>query len=370
MAVGGEIQVNVEDHAERDPVITASSDGSFLVLWNRVGGEFSYGGTLARRFSPVASMVGDTGDNELTGTASADTFEGLGGNDVIAGLSGNDILTGGEGSDRLFGGAGNDTLSAENMIAFDVGATVDYLYGGDGNDIIFSGFGDIVDGGQGFDTVGLSYVGASHGITGDTAILHRGEPLIAGGGTFHSIERFSDIAMTQFDDKMVIGDQKDSATVRGWNGNDHLIGQEMSITMYGGNGNDLLVGSTANDLLYGDDGNDILIGHLGMDSLWGGAGADRFIINQLDVLDRIIDFEHGVDKIDVSDIDADISTAGNQAFTFIGTGNFTGAAGQLRIAFTSSATYMVEGDVNGDGKADLIIDLGFPSALTQGDFLL
>jgi hypothetical protein len=74
----------------------------------------------------------------------------------------------------------------------------------------------IVDGGDGFDTVALSYVGATHGINGDTSILHKGLPLVEGAGTFTNVERFSDIALTAFDDKMVIGDQFEPAVVRSW----------------------------------------------------------------------------------------------------------------------------------------------------------
>jgi Ca2+-binding RTX toxin-like protein len=360
---GGEVRVNSHGSVSTSSV-AALADGTFVVSWTTQSGVF------ARQFWPAASTQADSGNNILFGTSDPETMDGGSGDDRISGFSGNDVLTGGTGSDSLFGGNGNDILSADRHIGFDGRSDVDHIFGEAGNDVIFAGYGDIVDGGEGFDTLNLSYQASPHGITGDTAVLFKGQPLSPGAGTVQNVERFDAIALTPFNDTMVIGDQADPATAYGWDGEDHLIGQEHNVTLYGGNGNDLLVGSTASDHIYGEAGNDTLIGYLGIDHLWGGTGADRFIITHLDVLDRIYDFEHGVDNVDLSDIDADVNTPGDQAFTFIGFNNFTGAAGELRYWLTNSSTYVVEGDVNGDGIADLIIDMGLPSALTQSDFLL
>lgn len=292
------------------------------------------------------------------------------GNDQLRGNSAGNNLTGGTGADTLYGGAGDDILSGDRFASFDNGTTVDKLYGGAGNDFLFSGYGDIVDGGEGFDTVGLSYVGASAGIIGDTSILHQGLELALGGGTFRSVERFADIALTAFADKMVIGDQADPATIRSWDGDDWLIGQNVSVTMFGGNGNDLLVGSRSDDVLYGENGDDQLMGYLGTDELWGGAGADRFFITHINTRARIMDFEHGVDKIDVSGIDANLMTSGDQAFTFLGTANFSGAAGELRLTGSLNGGYELQGDIEGDGLPDFIISLGSVSNVTGVDLLL
>jgi Ca2+-binding RTX toxin-like protein len=305
------------------------------------------------------------------------------GNDVVYGGgnggSGNDTidargyaaahLTGGSGADTLIGGNGDDIISADREFGFDNGLEVDHLSGGAGNDFIFSGYGDIVDGGDGSDTVAVSYVAATHGITGDTADLHRGLALAEGAGTFQNVERFSDIALTAYNDKMVIGDQAEPAVVRSWDGDDYLIGQRVSITMYGGNGNDMLVGSTANDVLYGEDGNDKLLGYLGSDELWGGKGSDTFYFTETGATDRIGDFESGIDKIDLSAIDANTSMAGDQAFAFIGAASFSGHAGEVRVYNAGTTGYFVALDVNGDGAADLSIQLG--SAQPTGtDFIL
>lgn len=351
---------------------TYSLSGTVL---NYSGGSLTISGGVAALTAAAASSGGvelysASGSGSMSGTSGADHFSGTAANDVYFGYDGNDILSGGAGADLLNGGNGNDTLSADREVGFDNFLDVDQIFGGAGDDYIFAGFGDIIDGGAGFDTVGLSYVGASAGINGDTAVLHRGTPLVAGGGTIQNIERFSDIALTQYDDRMVIGDQRDPATVRSWDGNDYLIGQEMSIDMYGGNGNDMLVGGTANDRLFGETGNDILMGHLGTDELWGGSGNDRFLMTNIGARARIMDFEHGTDQIDATSIDANSAAAGDQAFNWIGSAAFSGAAGELRLAGSAAAGYQVNGDVNGDRIADFIIDLGSVSNLTASDFLL
>jgi serralysin len=91
--------------------------------------------------------------------------------------------------------------------------------------------------------------------------------------------------------------------------------------------------------------------------------------------DKILDFD-GDDLIDLRTIDAKTGVSGNNAFTFIGKNDFTGddpfklrdGKGELRFN-DNGATCTVQGDVNGDGKADFEI-LVHKSSLSAGDFLL
>jgi hypothetical protein len=55
-------------------------------------------------------LDGGGGNDNLTGTTSADWILGGIGNDTLAGVGGNDSIEGGDGDDRLTGGAGQDTM--------------------------------------------------------------------------------------------------------------------------------------------------------------------------------------------------------------------------------------------------------------------
>ncbi len=68
----------------------------------------------------------------------------------------------------------------------------------------------------------------------------------------------------------------------------------------GGAGHDVLTGGAGNDVLNGGAGQDVLRDGAGQDSLRGGAGQDIFILDADGVADWIVDFQPGVDLIDLS----------------------------------------------------------------------
>ncbi|MBF4190124.1 M10 family metallopeptidase C-terminal domain-containing protein, partial [Serratia ureilytica] len=82
-----------------------------------------------------------------------------------------------------------------------------------------------------------------------------------------------------------------------------------SRTPSGGSGRDVIIGNDQDNLLAGNAGSDILYGGLGADHLWGGKDANNFTdyfvyLNAKEstvaAFDVIEDFEHGIDKIDLS----------------------------------------------------------------------
>ncbi|MGO4125023.1 M10 family metallopeptidase C-terminal domain-containing protein, partial [Inquilinus sp. YAF38] len=86
--------------------------------------------------------------------------------------------------------------------------------------------------------------------------------------------------------------------------------------------------------------------------------------------DRITDFSHAQgDKIDLSAIDANTGAAGDQAFSFIGTGLYTDHAGELRYSVAGGVT-TIAGDLNGDGTSDFHIQLTGAIGLVAADFVL
>src|SRR5690606_10235260 len=117
--------------------------------------------------------------------------------------------------------------------------------------------------------------------------------------------------------------------------------------------NDVLTGGEGNDSLEGGQHNDTLDGGEGDDLMWGGAGNDRFLFGETGGSDRISDFATGPDKVVRSAIDA-VDGGADHAFSFIGGGGLSGSAGQRR-AYSSGGSHWIEGNVDGDGLADFII---------------
>ena len=90
--------------------------------------------------------------------------------------------------------------------------------------------------------------------------------------------------------------------------------------------------------------------------------------------DVITDFISGTDRINLSGIDANTTAIGNDAFTFIGTGTFSGGgaltAGQLRYGSVVGGNTLIEGDVDGDGLADFQIQLTGNHTVTTADLVV
>ena len=122
----------------------------------------------------------------------------------------------------------------------------------------------------------------------------------------------------------------------------------------GGSGNDLLIGNSADNVLKGGAGNDIIFGGGGADTLWGGTGADVFVFGAVSdsapgAADIIMDFQSGIDKIDVSAIS---KLAG---LSFVDA--FTGRAGEAIISYDKASNlghFAV--DFSGHAVADFLVN--------------
>ena len=166
-------------------------------------------------------------------------------------------------------------------------------------------------------------------------------------------------------------------TLNGDAGNDTINGGTGNDTINGGTGNDTINGGTGNDTLIGGSGNDILVGGLGKDTMSDQDGNDiyRYFSTSESAVgaqrDVILDFSRGVDKLDLSSIDANLNIGGNQAFTFIGNNNFTGTKGEVRF-YTSGSTLFVQAEINGDGNtiADMEIQLNGLASIAAADIIL
>ncbi|MEM7505912.1 MAG: M10 family metallopeptidase C-terminal domain-containing protein [Pseudomonadota bacterium] len=281
------------------------------------------------------STEGTNDVDSLTGSSAADVLNGQGGNDRISGLGGDDTLAGGAGDDRLIGGGGNDDL-----------------IGGSGDDVLLGGIGgDLLDGGAGRDTA--SYAGSSRRNVADLQGSNAGEG-DAAGDRFRRVE---DLEGGNFID-VLFGDAGDNL-VRGGRGADRVAGRAGDDTLDGGVGFDKLYGNAGQDIMTGGGGNDRFIYFRESDSRAGSATRDR-----------ITDFDAG-DRIELSRLDADTTSGGNQAFDFIERAGFSGTAGELRF-FTSAGSNLtlIQADTDGDASSDFEIQLTGLVDLVAGDFVL
>jgi Ca2+-binding RTX toxin-like protein len=266
-------------------------------------------------------------------------------------------------------GVGNDLIVADQ-------GGEDVVNGGDGNDFLYFGAawssGDQAIGGAGYDTLGL--LGSSV-ITFDSADLSEIEQISVYSGTFDGSGSFN-YSLTMHNSNVASGKTllvtamsltaTEGLTFNGaaeLDGAFTVLGGAGIDSITGGAGKDYLAGEAGTDVLAGGDGNDVLIGGAGADQLTGGGGRDSFRYTSTDDsnrdtgVDLITDFGNVPgERIDLSAIDANSLLGGNQAFSFIGDAAFSSTAGQLRIMKDSNGCF-VEGDTNGDGTADFVIQI-------------
>ncbi|ODT86145.1 hypothetical protein [Phenylobacterium sp. SCN 70-31] len=172
----------------------------------------------------------------------------------------------------------------------------------------------------------------------------------------------------------------------GGSGDEIRFGRAGQDVLSGGGGNDELYGGEDRDTLSGGDGDDVLSGGPGRDRLTGGDGADTlsggkandvFVYTSTSEspsgggIDVILDFDDaGDDQVDLSAIDADVTTAGNQAFTWRGTGAFTGP-GQARVEADGADVLLhLNTDADLDPEMTIRFILTTTASMTSGDFLL
>ena len=151
---------------------------------------------------------------------------------------------------------------------------------------------------------------------GENNITFNPNPGFTGNGSFQYTigdgNGGTDVAVVTIMVEAISPEITPGETIRGTNRNDNLNGSSgddvirgfaRNDRLSGNGGNDSLFGGDHHDLLDGGEGDDSIIGGRGKDRLTGGDGKDIFIYNKLSERgDTIVDFQSGVDKIDVKAI--------------------------------------------------------------------
>ncbi|MFC5308890.1 beta strand repeat-containing protein [Azospirillum picis] len=256
--------------------------------------EAAQNGSLAGGMLPM-ELVGNSGNNVISGGW---------GNETIRGGGGNDTLSGGRGSDTIYGDAGNDdiTLSSDGT---------GLAFGGEGADVFRAAW------------AGNHLGGVFSATIGDFVL---GQDRLSIPWTFTGIESVDGNAVLSFLENPNVpvtgtarltlsGVTADEVTA--WvrrNGNDWaaltgntsggrvIYGTDGGETLTGGSGNDILDGKGGADILYGGDGNDTLSAGAdgAADTLYGGAGDDTYVVSTGDQVIEEPDGAGGMDTVIVS----------------------------------------------------------------------
>jgi Ca2+-binding RTX toxin-like protein len=371
-----------------DIVTEAAGEGTDLV---RSSVTYTLSANVENLTLTASSAINGTGnalDNILTGGS---------GVNILTGLAGNDTLDGGAGADKMLGGTGNDTYIVDNTgdviteaagegsdlvlssVSYTLSANVESLTltgtkvinatgNADNNILTGNDANNILDGAAGADTM-------SGGLGNDTYVVdNAGDTVVelANEGTDTVRATISYTLTGNVENLNLSGTDNLSGT-----------GNTLDNTIVGNSGNNTLSGGDGDDTLFGGDGNDTLIGGKGTDYLSGGNGADTFVFTAITdgpvaqagqtaadlVPDLIADFQTG-DIIDLSQIDANLSTAGDQAFVINTDSTF--AVGEINIEYNGN-TAIVTVNQSGDSTPELtIVVQGVSSSLllTSADFIL
>jgi Ca2+-binding RTX toxin-like protein len=405
----------------------AYNDSGAGVFISLITDDASGGDAEGDELNSIENVTGSAFSDNLWGHDGVNRLSGLDGNDILKGYGGADELLGGDGDDSLLGMDGDDTLRGEaDNDTLNGGNGSDEMRGGTGNDIyIVAEAGDqtIEASGEGTDTVrsSVSWTLASNverlelqgagnlNGTGNTLANtlvgnasnnllngHAGNDWMVGGAgddifvvaaagdnTIEAAGQGTDTIRSYIDRTLANNVERLELQGAGnLNGtgntlNNTLVGNSGNNSLNGGDGNDFISAGAGNDTLVGGAGNDTLIGAAGSDTLNGGTGNDRFDFDLVShspagpaLRDSIVGgFAHGFDLIDLATIDANTLAGGDQAFSFIGSAAFSGAAGQLRYS-NYSGTVIIDADVNGDSTADMQILVAGTNFMTGTDFIV
>ncbi len=340
------------------------------------------------------SGTGNGLDNVINGNLGANTLTGGDGDDTLNGGNGNDTMIGGDDDDSYFvnaagdvvtegSGVGSGTDTINSSITFDLGvnginvenltltgvsaidgtgsSVANVLTGNAGaNTLTGLGGGDTLNGGRGIDEL-IGGEGNDTYIVDNTSdvvteLVGEGVDLVKASVSYTLSNFVNNLTLTG--SSAINGTGNSQANVlTGNSGANVLTGMGGADDFHAGGGNDTLVGGSADDWFWGDAGADTMTGG-GDDDVFhytaitdsGTTGATRDVITDLTE----------TDIIDLSVIDANTGTAGDQAFVVDTNGSFstgeimfTIVGGDVLISFNNDADAAADMQILITGGASL-----------------
>jgi trimeric autotransporter adhesin len=370
----GNAGLNILKGGFGDDVYVVQNDGDVVVEYANQG--------IDTVQASINYILDDPDLENLTLIGSGDIFGvGNASNNVIRGNLGENVLLGLKGNDTYYVQNKGDLISEVASGGYDkVISTASFKLAENVEYLKLTGSADI----DGFGNTGINTLIGNNGDndlwggTGSDTYYVQGEedrvyePQNGGYDIVYSTGNFS--LEGQYAEDLVLTDDSN------W----HVgAGNDLDNTIVGSDGSNTLAGEGGDDVLIGGDKGDFLHGNFGQDKMFGGDGVDEFVFFSKGdtsisaaTRDKILDFEPGIDAIDLDFMDANANGAGNQAFSFLAAKGaaFTGVAGQLRWLQVNKPgedkVTVVAGDTDGDAVADFQIELAGLLTLTIGDFFL
>ncbi len=283
-------------------------------------------GSTEEQLISIENIIGGSGNDNIIGNSYNNSLYGGDGDDTLNGNTGLDYLDGGKGNDTAdfsyrtngtyfdltkqevgFSGSSDleSIINIENIIS---GSGDDRLIGDDGNNYLFGGGGnDTLSGGLGDDTINGERGGSSE-------LLDGGEGIDTVDFSYRLENEATFINLNTQEVGFV-----SSSVVKSILNFENIIA---------GDGDDILTGNSSKNSLYGGDGDDTLSGGTGIDYFDGGSGNDT------------ADFSYSSSDMDADLVANLVTFSGGSQEQIISIENIIGTSGNNELIGDSYANYL------------------------------
>ncbi|GAB3392444.1 M10 family metallopeptidase C-terminal domain-containing protein [Azotobacter armeniacus] len=306
-------------------------------------------GTLDKTFGALPedlllTLEGNHDNNDvLIGSDAYERLLGKSGNDVLDGGAGRDSLNGGTGADLFRVSARDDSYRTDSENLSD--RIIDFDPSQDRIDLSALGFTGLGDGHDGTLAVQENSAGTLTYLKSFEADAEGRRFEIALQGNFAGLLDSGNLIF-------------EPVALEGTEDSDNLQGSPVAEILVGQGGDDYLDGAGGGDLLDGGAGRDTLTGGTGTDLFRVSARNDSYRTDSEGFSDRILDFDPGQDRIDLS------------ALGFTGLGDGHDGTLAVRVNDAGTRTYLKSFEPDAEGRRfEIVLDGDLANRLDSGNVL-